>query len=198
MGRQLTDETKRKISESWTPERRQLLGAKNKGFSLKRGQPALIRYIESDGYWHLSGMQAHPLSKRTGVVAEHRMVLYDSIGPGPHSCHWGCGKAELTWDGPYQNKLTADHINGNKHDNRPENLVPSCHVCNSCRAKAGDPPDWTPGWRKPLCGKGHDYTPENTGLRKCGQRYCRECARVAARKRARRGYEADPEQEDEQ
>ncbi|QZE10429.1 hypothetical protein SEA_SCOOBYDOOBYDOO_83 [Mycobacterium phage ScoobyDoobyDoo] len=30
-------------------------------------------------------------------------------------------------------KGRADHLNRNKRDNRPENLVPSCHTCNITR-----------------------------------------------------------------
>lgn len=78
----------------------------------------------------------HPLADVTGRVLEHRAVLYDTIGPGPHSCHW-CG-TELYWhrrptEHP-SSALCVDHIDENKLNNDPTNLVPSCLGCNSRRA----------------------------------------------------------------
>jgi hypothetical protein len=38
--------------------------------------------------------------------------------------------------------------------------------------------------RKPACGKGHAFTPENTGTdSRTGSRYCRECSRLRSRKK---------------
>jgi len=72
------------------------------------------------------------------------VVLYDAIGPGPHECHWnrvtGCGKVALEWGGGQG--IVVDHLNGDTLDNRPENLVPSCKVCNTRRQKAGNPMEW--------------------------------------------------------
>ena len=94
------------------------------------------------GYKYLTGMQDHPLAVgRSGQVSEHRVVLYGAIGPGPHSCHWGCGKI-LEWGG--HTGIQADHIDGVKTNNDPANLVPACISCNRRRAAAGNPPDWTP------------------------------------------------------
>lgn len=75
----------------------------------------------------------HPLADRRGTLTEHRKVLYDAIGGGPHPCHW-CGLA-LSWRSHNQHKpkpddLIVDHLNGDKLDNSRENLVPSCQACN--------------------------------------------------------------------
>jgi len=70
------------------------------------------------------------IGKRDVIVPLHRWVLLDKIGPGPHACHW-CAKP-LTWTGR-PDHITADHLDRNTHNNRPENLVPACHGCNVWR-----------------------------------------------------------------
>lgn len=65
----------------------------------------------------------------------HRVVLYDKIGPGPHPCHW-CGKP-VDWTTNRNGgigQLVADHVNDDRGDNRPENIVPSCRGCNGQRS----------------------------------------------------------------
>lgn len=67
-------------------------------------------------------------------VGEHRVVLFEKIGPGIHPCHW-C-EAPLVWrKGVRAGTLVVDHLNGVIADNSPENLVPSCNGCNSIRAR---------------------------------------------------------------
>jgi len=70
----------------------------------------------------------HPLTKRhTGPYEyEHRIVYYDANGCGPFKCHW-CGKT-VTWD-----DMHVDHLNSIITDNRIENLVASCPICNQHR-----------------------------------------------------------------
>jgi hypothetical protein len=82
-------------------------------------------YRQESGYVLISNPE-HPLSGSGGYVAEHRMVMYDLQGEGPHPCFW-CGKS-LTWK-----RINIDHLNEVKDDNRPENLVISCHRCNEAR-----------------------------------------------------------------
>lgn len=65
------------------------------------------------------------------MAGEHRVVLYDAIGSWPHPCHW-CGQL-LDWLAVGLPLLVVDHLNGQKSDNRRENLVPSCHKCNLMR-----------------------------------------------------------------
>jgi hypothetical protein len=75
---------------------------------------------------------AHPLASKHGVVYVHRMVLFDTIGPGSHDCHW-CGK-DLDWlPKGDERAIHVDHLNNVGDDNRPENLVPSCAYCNQTR-----------------------------------------------------------------
>lgn len=78
----------------------------------------------------------HALARKDGRALEHRVVLYDAIGDGPHLCNWGCG-TELDWHVHKNatNFLTVDHINWERTDNRLENLVPSCNPCNAARIK---------------------------------------------------------------
>ena len=76
----------------------------------------------------------HPLGagRAQHRVEEHRIVLYDAIGPGRHDCHW-CGRS-LDWFGtPGDSLLVVDHLDENRLNNQPRNLVPSCLSCNTGR-----------------------------------------------------------------
>jgi hypothetical protein len=76
--------------------------------------------------------KGHPLAHADGRAYEHRVVLYDTIGPGPHPCHW-CG-TEVDWlPKGTEGELQPDHLNGDGSDNRTVNLVPSCRRCNTTR-----------------------------------------------------------------
>ena len=63
----------------------------------------------------------------------HRVILLESIGPGTHPCHW-CGRL-VDWDAPRnaRNSLLVDHLDQDRENNDPSNLVPSCQMCNSSR-----------------------------------------------------------------
>lgn len=85
--------------------------------------------IQNQGGYLLQLAPGHPMKQRTGrgaYVLQHRVVLYDAIGPGPHPCHW-CNHS-LEWDA-----IQVDHVNSEKTDNRLENLVVSCIHCNASR-----------------------------------------------------------------
>ena len=68
----------------------------------------------------------HPLAQGNGWVPQHRAVAYDKYGKGPHPCHW-CG-AVHPWS-----SLVVDHLNEQRSDNKPANLVVSCNTCNRMR-----------------------------------------------------------------
>lgn len=90
--------------------------------------------INEYGYRVLNN-PAHPLARAQGKVLEHRAVLYDSIGPGAHPCHW-CG-ARLGWDLVNgRGGLNVDHLDDDKLNNDPANLVPACLDCNTKRGTA--------------------------------------------------------------
>lgn len=74
----------------------------------------------------------HPLAGVDGRAYEHRVVLYDAIGPGPHPCHWCSTPVEWLPKGS-DGELQPDHLNNDGGDNRLENLVPSCRSCNGAR-----------------------------------------------------------------
>lgn len=75
--------------------------------------------------------RTHPLSPKSGVLYQHREVLYDAIGDAVHACYW-CG-TEVEWKAKGKRKLVVDHLDGDKAHNRLSNLKPSCHRCNSTR-----------------------------------------------------------------
>jgi hypothetical protein len=88
---------------------------------------ARYRYVTVDSVHPLAvGLKAR--SDGRTVIAEHRLVLFDKIGPGMHPCHW-CGAA-VEWG----STLRTDHIDNDGQNNDPSNLVASCHGCNTRRA----------------------------------------------------------------
>jgi hypothetical protein len=94
---------------------------------LKRVKYSMSNTSSSAGYRLLSRV-GHPLADKAGRIYEHRVVLYDKIGPGSHKCHW-CLKI-INWD---DGTLTVDHLDFDRKNNDPENLEPSCLSCNSKR-----------------------------------------------------------------
>lgn len=74
----------------------------------------------------------HILATKYGRLYEHRMVLFDKIGYGPHRCQW-CSKV-LYWGSRGSNVIQADHVDGDGANNHPDNLVPACPACNVTRA----------------------------------------------------------------
>ncbi len=92
-------------------------------------------YIHTSGYVVLTGHNGHPLAGAKGKLYEHRKVLYEALGDGPHPCHWrvlsGCGECSLEWS-----EIHVDHVDDNPTNNSPENLVVSCMACNRSRPRS--------------------------------------------------------------
>lgn len=88
------------------------------------------QFLGHSGGYRLVYAPDHPL--RDGKVGnyeyEHRVVFYDEHGEGPFSCHH-CG-VTVTWE-----DMHVDHLNDVTDDNRSDNLVASCAVCNPWRGK---------------------------------------------------------------
>lgn len=91
-------------------------------------------YVDPEGYRKLYRPR-HPLAKSSGRVFEHRVVLYSKMNGEDGTCHWcGCfvgwlAKALPTAEG----YLTVDHLDHDRLNNEPENLVPACNPCNGHR-----------------------------------------------------------------
>jgi hypothetical protein len=100
------------------------------GDLLQKPKPA-YRSLSTHGYVRVSN-STHPLSSNS-FVYEHRKVLYDAIGEGPHACHW-CGTAVQWVKGRcVKGSLVPDHLDGDKTNNSLGNLVPACNRCNATR-----------------------------------------------------------------
>lgn len=57
------------------------------------------------------------------------MTLYDKIGPGGHLCRWCATPVNWTASGG-EELLITDHLDFDRANNDPANLVPSCNPCN--------------------------------------------------------------------
>lgn len=90
------------------------------------------RTLHSSGYVVVT-RKGHPLAARYGLLFEHRVALFDVIGPGAHACHW-CGNI-VAWGVKGLRQLVVDHLDSDKVNNDPDNLVASCQRCNVRRGQ---------------------------------------------------------------
>lgn len=113
-----------------------------------------VRKLNPAGGGYLSVVLTNRRGKRE-LVKVHRAVCEAFHGPAP------------------EGKPLVLHSNGDKLDNRPENLRWGSHADNS---KDSVIHGTHPETRKTHCPQGHEYTPENT-YRARGKRECRHCRR---------------------
>jgi hypothetical protein len=89
------------------------------------------------GRYHVVRSIGHPLADASGLVGEHRYLLYNAIGAGPHACHWCSAKVEwMPGARTRKGALVVDHVDGNSANNAAPNLVASCVSCNTWRQRA--------------------------------------------------------------
>lgn len=100
-------------------------GRVRRGVSLEDAPAPMHRYVSAAGYVILK-QPGHPLAMRGGNVFEHRVVAFDKHGGVCPGCFW-CGVA-LDWD-----RAVIDHLDENKENNTPSNLVVACSPCNRAR-----------------------------------------------------------------
>lgn len=115
------------------------------------------------GYRHVQ-IKSHPICPPSGRLPEHRLILYNKIGPGKHLCHW-CN-AEIYWSvgrRAVPGDIVADHLDGNRLNNDPGNIVPSCSICNLKRAQKNHIPEDKP------------YVIRGGGKRSAWHKICIQC-----------------------
>lgn len=83
-----------------------------------------------DGYCYVTVEWPGRGTIRTG---QHRVVAFAEWGPDDQACFW-CDRM-LVWFGTGAEELIVDHVNHDRSDNTPENLVPSCLNCNGKRKR---------------------------------------------------------------
>lgn len=83
--------------------------------------------VRKDGYV-LRLATGHPLAMTSGYILEHRFQAYQKYGPGEQTCHW-CS-TPLEWK-----SLHVDHLDWQRTNNDPDNLVTSCPSCNVRRTQ---------------------------------------------------------------
>jgi hypothetical protein len=85
--------------------------------------------VRRDRGYVLVKQPGHSLASQDGWVYQHRLVLWQTLdGQAEAPCSW-C-QHPVRWD---DQTLCVDHLNGDRADNRAENIVASCRSCNAGR-----------------------------------------------------------------
>lgn len=86
-------------------------------------------YRSSNGYCMIKVGTDHVLARKSSCwIAEHRVLMWDVHGYGPHFCAH-CG-THVNWLCKAPDRLVIDHVDENKANNSISNLAISCHSCN--------------------------------------------------------------------
>lgn len=117
--------------------------------------PEGSRLEKAGDYLRIVNAEGHPLAGYSrgykGTMPYHRFVCFESMGRPEASACVHCGyvlpwKTTLT---PAQPQVVnVDHLDGDKSNNDPANLAPSCGWCNANRSWAESAPEFWERWRK--------------------------------------------------
>lgn len=92
------------------------------------------RFMHPNGYWLISDIR-HPLADVSGKVYEHRAILWEKLGrPSVSQCHY-CGTDVYWFSTIHAERASCDHVDFDRANNDPGNLVVSCIACNSRRGQ---------------------------------------------------------------
>lgn len=114
----------------WTCYNRETVANRRAAVAEGKRAPRLVPNtysVDKHGY-RMGYAPEHPLSSITGLITEHRIIAYEKYGEGEQECHWCKGK--LTWK-----QVEVDHLDWNRKNNLPDNLVTSCKSCNVIRTE---------------------------------------------------------------
>lgn len=110
----------------------------------KRRAPDGSGTVNSAGYRRMR-LPPHPLARPDGSILEHRKVLFDELGDGCHPCHWCSRLLDWRTDPKSADFLQVDHLDADRLNNEPRNLVAACKACNTERRHLGNPREFAPG-----------------------------------------------------
>lgn len=75
----------------------------------------------------------HPLADANGTVYYHRLVMWDRLDGQPTTCAF-CARA-IGWSVPGGDSISVEHLDGDRQNNHPLNLVAACFSCNAKRVR---------------------------------------------------------------
>jgi hypothetical protein len=96
-----------------------------RGGKLERRRVEVLRRVDKRGYVMLKRPQ-HVLADRDGWCYEHRLVAYEACKGEEQRCYWCATPA------PWATNV-IDHLDEDRGNNDPSNLVVACNGCNRAR-----------------------------------------------------------------